>query len=196
MTSKWIVIEGPDYAGKTEQAKRLSETLNAVYVREPGGTDFGERIREILKYQSRDADPIGRFLLFAAARVDIINNLVLPHLKDGKSVVMDRFYLSTQVYQTLEIPNPELIETLHRATVTAEPHTKIVLIPTLDTVLKRREAATRDLNDHYDNAPIDRLNAILESYKALAPKMGYHCIDADLPANDVTALINSLVLSN
>jgi dTMP kinase len=99
-----IVLEGADGVGKTTQVERLVRRLrecgvDAVSLREPGGTALGERIRSILL--DLDDDQINdraELLLFLAARAQIAPE-VARHVAEGQTVILDRFFLSTYAYQ-------------------------------------------------------------------------------------------------
>ena len=99
----FITFEGGEGAGKTTQTRLLSERLAelkmpSLLVREPGGTDLGEYLRDYLKSErtlSREAE----LLLFEAARVELVTSQVLPALETGNTVIADRFYGSTVAYQ-------------------------------------------------------------------------------------------------
>lgn len=97
---RFIVLEGPDRAGKSSQALRLARVLakrRPLLVREPGGTDVGERIREILL--KRDMCPESEVLLYMASRAQLVREKILPALRDGRWVVCDRFLYSSVAYQ-------------------------------------------------------------------------------------------------
>jgi dTMP kinase len=101
----FITIEGMDGSGKSTQIKLLKKYLEelgkeVVLTREPGGTRIGERIREILlDPKSIDMKEETEILLYAAARAQIVSELILPELKSGKTVICDRFYDSSFAYQ-------------------------------------------------------------------------------------------------
>jgi dTMP kinase len=97
----FVTLEGIDRSGKTTQAVLLAEALgpDTLLLREPGGTDVGERIRELLKDPASELDPRTELLLFCAARAELCARLVRPALDRGRDVVCDRFVDSTVAYQ-------------------------------------------------------------------------------------------------
>jgi len=101
MRGLFITFEGIDRSGKTTQAGLLVDALGdaALGVREPGGTPAGERLREVLKDPLVALAPETEALLFAAARSELVANVVLPALDAGKVVVSDRFLDSSLAYQ-------------------------------------------------------------------------------------------------
>jgi dTMP kinase len=105
MAGVFITFEGLDGSGKTTHLEIADRTLRAMgirtrVVREPGGTWVGERIREILLDRSgRGMDDIAELLLFASARAQNVRDVILPALREGMTVLCDRFTDSTVAYQ-------------------------------------------------------------------------------------------------
>src|ERR671923_223417 len=101
MRGLFVTFEGIDRSGKTTQARLLCEALgnDALGVREPGGTEAGERVRAILKDQSIALSPETEALLFAAARAELVSEVILPALAEDRVVVSDRFLDSSLAYQ-------------------------------------------------------------------------------------------------
>jgi dTMP kinase len=102
--SKYIAFEGIDGAGKSTVASRFADALSAtgervVRVREPGGTDVGEGIREILLGHDWNPAPWPEALLFAAARAQLAAEIIAPALNSGAWVVGDRSVYSSLAYQ-------------------------------------------------------------------------------------------------
>lgn len=101
----FITLEGLDGSGKTTQFRPLVDWLTArgcdvLAVREPGGTDIGERIRDALHdHRHADMDARTELLLYCASRAQLMARRILPHLERGGVVVCDRFADSTLAYQ-------------------------------------------------------------------------------------------------
>jgi dTMP kinase len=101
----FLSFEGGEAAGKSVQAARLAESLEAagrtvVLTREPGGTPFAERIRDVLLHAREvDLTPEAQALLFSAARAQHTRDLIRPALVAGQIVVADRYFDSTLAYQ-------------------------------------------------------------------------------------------------
>ena len=99
-----IVLEGQESAGKSTQAPRLLQWLadrgvDAMLVREPGGTDAGEKIREMVLHVPYQLTPATEALLFMASRAELVDRVIKPKLREGRTVILDRFFLSTYAYQ-------------------------------------------------------------------------------------------------
>jgi dTMP kinase len=97
----FISLEGVDGSGKSTQARLLVEALGegTVAIREPGGTEAAERIRELLADPSVELEPLAELMLFLAARADLTERVIRPALEAGRHVVADRFSDSSVAYQ-------------------------------------------------------------------------------------------------
>jgi dTMP kinase len=104
-SGKLIVFEGPDGAGKTTQIRLAVERLqnqgySVVMAREPGGTRLSEAIRQVLlDPDNREMSPVTEALLYAGARSQLVAEVIIPALTEGKIVLCDRFIDSNLVYQ-------------------------------------------------------------------------------------------------
>jgi dTMP kinase len=97
----FISLEGVDGSGKSTQARLLVEALGpeTVAIREPGGTEAAERIRELLADPSVELEPLAELMLFLAARADLTERVIRPALEADTYVVADRFSDSSVAYQ-------------------------------------------------------------------------------------------------
>ncbi len=163
-----ITIEGIDGAGKTTIALKLYEYLKkekgeAYLFREPGSTEVGEKIREILlMYEVGD---ITELLLFESARAELTERLLLPLLKKGKIVILDRFCDSTTAYQGygrgIDI---EMIERINMfASRGIKPDLTILLDISPEVALERLRA-----KDRFEE--IDFLKRVREGFLRIAEK--------------------------
>jgi len=102
---RFIVLDGNEGCGKSTQSRLLHERLvaqgsEAILVRDPGTTAIGERIRAILlDSESREMAMRCEMLLYMAARAQLMEQLIVPALTAGKTVICDRFVSSTLAYQ-------------------------------------------------------------------------------------------------
>ncbi|HEX6205795.1 MAG TPA: dTMP kinase [Solirubrobacterales bacterium] len=97
----FISLEGVDGSGKSTQARLLVEALGegTVAIREPGGTEAAERIRELLADPGVELEPLAELMLFLAARADLTERVIRRALEEGRVVVADRFSDSSVAYQ-------------------------------------------------------------------------------------------------
>nr|MBP9212370.1 dTMP kinase [Bacteroidota bacterium] len=101
----FISFEGIDGSGKTTQAKKLAARLEesgkkVLFLREPGGTEISEQIRQILlNKKNLKMTQISELLLFSASRAQLVTEVIKPALAQGTIVITDRFVDSTTAYQ-------------------------------------------------------------------------------------------------
>ena len=99
----FIVFEGLDGSGKSTQIKALNDKLklnnyDVISLREPGSTEIGDKVLEILE-SSQKLTPIMEFLLFSISRSAIIDEKIIPNLNENKIVLCDRYFYSSIAYQ-------------------------------------------------------------------------------------------------
>ncbi|MCC7013679.1 MAG: dTMP kinase [Planctomycetes bacterium] len=151
--ARFIVLDGVDGCGKSTQAALLVAELARVsagaplHLREPGSTAAGEQIRALVLSREHDLDPGVELLLFAAARRQMLRELVAPALAAGRDVVCERFHPSSFAYQASAggLPEAAVLELLDRWAGAPAPDAVILL------EVDPREAGSRR------GAPLDRI---------------------------------------
>ncbi|MFT5423477.1 MAG: dTMP kinase [Phycisphaerales bacterium] len=135
LAGKFIVFEGPDGSGKSTQLTRFLAAcrdagLNPAEVREPGGTEVGERIREaLLTHLDHEEMSIRcEMLLYMASRAQLCEQKIMPALKDGRLVVADRFVSSTLAYQGAGggLPEEDILDAARIATKDLKPDAVVI----------------------------------------------------------------------
>ncbi len=101
---KLITLEGPEGAGKSTQARVLylwlqEKGYDPLFTREPGGTDLGSRIRDILLEAGADIAAAAEIFLYGADRAQHVEKVIAPALRQGRIVLCDRYIDSTMAYQ-------------------------------------------------------------------------------------------------
>ena len=173
MEGKFITVEGTDGAGKTTQIKMLvekltSKGLDVIVTREPGGTNIGEKIREIiLDKENKEMDCITEAFLYAASRSQHVREKIIPYVEEGKVVICDRFVDSSIVYQGYARGIPiEFIEYINKyASGEIVPDLTLFFDIEPDFGIKRKKAG-QDL-DRIEKENMDFHRAVHEGYKKL-----------------------------
>lgn len=158
MAGVFILVEGPEGAGKTALARWLAGQLLAegravVSVREPGGTPVAEAARKIALKSKHDLAPAAELFLILAARADLVARVIRPALEAGDIVVADRFGLSTLCYQVAGrgLPRGPVEAALHLATQGLEPDLTLVLDVPVDVGRERQRRAGK-VQDRFERA--------------------------------------------
>jgi len=160
---KLISFEGIEGSGKSTQCRLLAEYLSnrgipVLQIREPGGTAIGEQIRAILLNKvNRGMKPLTEFLLFAAARAQVINERILPALQEGNVVLCDRYIDSSLAYQgSGRGLGWELIDRINEAMgIVLNPHLTILLDIEVDEGLMRAKLNRKNLPDKMQEGRIE-----------------------------------------
>ena len=163
----FISLEGVDGSGKSTQARLLVEALGAetVAIREPGGTDAAERIRELLADPGLALDPFAELLLFLAARADLTERVIRPALEAGHDVVSDRFSDSSVAYQGAArgLGVGEVIGLCEAATDGLWPDLTLLLQVDPEVGLGRAEG-----EDRFESEGLDLQRAVATAYEEIA----------------------------
>ena len=163
----FISLEGVDGSGKSTQARLLVEALgpDTVPIREPGGTDAAERIRDLLADPAVALEPLAELMLFCAARADLTERVIRPALEAGRTVVSDRFSDSSVAYQGAArgLGVGEVIGLCDTATDGLWPDLTLLLRLDPETGLGRAEG-----EDRFEAEGLELQRAVAEAYEEIA----------------------------
>jgi dTMP kinase len=163
----FISLEGIDGSGKSTQAKLLAETLGpeTLLIREPGGTEAAEKVRDLLADPELELDPLAELLLFLAARADLTARVIRPAMEAGRDIVSDRFADSSVAYQGAArgLGAPEVISLTDAATEGLWPDVTVLLRIDPETGLGRAEG-----NDRFESEGLELQRAVAEAYEEIA----------------------------
>lgn len=197
MEGIFITMEGPDGSGKTTQIDLLKKYLGSrgydiLIAREPGGTAIGEVIREvILNPANKEMSHMTELLLYAAARAQLVNQVIEPALLDGKAVICDRFVESSAVYQGIGrgLGVDTVYEVNNYALGDVRPKLTIFMdLDAEDGIKRKRKQAELDRMELEDMTFHKR---VVEGYRMLAKLYPERIvsIDAMLPIEEIHSQI-------
>jgi len=187
----FVTFEGLDGSGKSTQAKLLAEELRergreVVLTREPGGTELGERVRELL-LAGGDVSPWAEAALFAAARAELVERVIRPALERGAAVVCDRYLDSSLAYQGIarglgvdrvpELNRPAIADLL--------PDRTFLLLVDADVAGER----SGDQPDRIEREGIDFRARVEAAYEELAQRFADRivAVDGSRPREEIAA---------
>ena len=176
-SGKLISFEGSEGSGKSTQIARLAAHLqkisrDVVTVREPGGTEIGEQIRNIIVHNSKGEEMCAEteLLLFAAARAQLVREVIAPALLKNTIVLSDRYLDSSTVYQGIarNLASDPVQQINHFAVGNVMPDLTLVLdVPTEVSLTRIRQRAS-DLPNRMERENIDFYTKVREGYLVLA----------------------------
>lgn len=199
----FITLEGGDGSGKTTQAELLHAWLaregrTVLRTREPGGTDVGVEIREIVLHHRGDIAPRAEALLYAADRAHHVATVVRPALERGDIVIQDRYIDSSVAYQGAgRVLDPDAVRRLSEwATEGLWPDLTILLDLDADAARERLDEA-RTRYDRLEAEASEFHDRVRAAYLALAqaePRR-FLVVDAARPVDEIADTIRARVAS-
>ena len=201
MRGLFITMEGPDGAGKTTQIERLKAYLaekgyDVLLTREPGGTAISEEVREILLDPAhKEMKPATELLLYAAARAQLVGEVIGPAVEAGKAVISDRFVDSSVVYQGIARNlGVETVYAVNRPAIGEYmPDVTFLLdLPAEVGIARKKNQAELD---RMEQESIEFHKKVAEGYRILAARDPgrIRTIDATLPIDTICDMIKGRV---
>ncbi|MEM1238709.1 MAG: dTMP kinase [Cyanobacteria bacterium P01_H01_bin.26] len=195
MRGKLIVFEGIEGSGKTTQIQQLRQWLDrrlvtgvadyptgVIVTRQPGGTNVGQQIRQVLLQPSASTDSLtstSELLLYAADRAHHVERILLPALETGHLVICDRYTDSTVAYQGYGRQlNLDLIETLNTI-ATGGLASDLTLWLKLDVAQGLERMAARGQADRIEQAGVEFHRRVHQGFAAQARRYGERFITVD-----------------
>ena len=200
--SFFISIEGFDGTGKSTQSKLLKDGLDkenkdSIIVREPGSTNFSEKIRNIIK-ENTEIETMTELLLFQTSRSELVSKVIKPNLKKGRIVITDRYTDSSIAYQGygggLDI---ELIKNLNKiSTAGLTPNLTFLLDMNVKDSLNRamkRNSSEKEQIDKFENKDFDFHEKVRNGFNQILKKNEDRIVKID--ASEEIELISKKILS-
>lgn len=197
----YIVVEGLEGAGKTTQLKLIQEYVenvvgksNVIIVREPGGTEIAEQLRNIVKYEKVETiTDDTELLLFYAARSQLRNNVIIPALELGKVVISDRNELSTKAYQGAGRGLKEQCEVLNNMVIKSH-YPDLIIYMDIDPEIGLSRARGRDTLDRMESNDLDFFKRARDCYLTeAANNENMVVIDASGPIGEIWHSIHAIL---
>ena len=197
----FITVEGVEGAGKTTNIELIAEKIkaaghNLLLTREPGGTQTGEAIREILiSKELPEMHPDTELLLMFAARAEHLHRKIIPALKQGTWVLCDRFTDASYAYQGagrgLNIEHISQLEKL----VQGDLRPDYTLLFDLEADIGLGRAKSRGETDRFEQQHIDFFNRVRNQYLKMAEddKQRYRLIHAQYDLAQVRAQVSDVI---
>ena len=192
-TGKLISFEGSEGSGKSTQIARLAEHFQknrreVITTREPGGTEIGEQIRNIIVHNSKGDEMCAEteLLLFTAARAQLVREVIAPALIRGAIVLSDRYLDSSTVYQGIgrNLAADPVAQINRFAVGNVMPDLTIVIDVPEEVSLARLKTRASDLPDRMERENVDFYRKVREGYLVLAKGMPERFIVVDGTKNE------------
>lgn len=198
-----ITFEGIEGCGKSTQADLLFEYLTrkgyrVIKTREPGGTTFGEALREVALHKDIQTFPLPELLTLMAIRAQHVEELIMPALQDHKIVICDRFVDASYAYQGYGRGiDLGIIETLNRlVTKGIRPNLTVLIDCAAGLGLKRKTTNDRSL-DRFEKEDLSFHRKIRNAYLKLAEedRKRFFIVDGRAKVEEVHRIIKEKVTS-
>jgi dTMP kinase len=208
LQGRLITFEGGEGAGKSTQARLLADRLTAggttvVVTREPGGTPFAEKVRDLVLSAAEPRSALSEALLFSAARADHVERLIRPSLQRGAWVISDRFLDSTRAYQGAAggVAKETLLQLEALAVGETRPDLTVVLDLPVAVGLARANARRQSLGgtdtaaDAFETRRAAFHERLREGFLAIAAAEPVRCavVDGTLPPDRIAEVVWQLV---
>lgn len=191
MRGKFVVFEGGEGSGKDTQIELLKKKHpDWAYTKEPGGTKLGLELRRVLlDWRDGEIDALSELFLFSASRVHFMKDIVRPALEAGKTVVTNRFALSTIAYQVYGRDRPDLLDIARQTTkaVVGDTMPDMTILLDIDPEIGIKRVESRnDGKTKFDAESLVFHQRVREGYLKHVADFGAHAvIDASHPVEQI-----------
>ena len=194
----FITFEGLDFCGKSTQVQLLEKLLTeegkkVTVIREPGGTNISEKIRNVLLDKKNKEMLIEtELILFAASRAQLVGEVILPLLDENSFVISDRFHDSSIAYQAFGRGiNLEFVDELQKFVIgRAIPDLTFLIDIPIEEVVRRKTMVKQVELDRIERSKMDFYEKVREGYLFLASREGrFRKIDGKLSIEEIHKII-------
>ena len=202
ISGTFITFEGIEGAGKTSLIKFFAnylrkKNIEVVVTREPGGTIFSEKLRNLLLFFDKEKiNPYAELLLFLSSRAQHINELILPALNSGKIVLCDRFNDATIAYQAggRKIPENNILKLIELSNCDLIPDYTILLDIPVDIGMKRIKNRI-SFNDRIEKERKIFFEDIRKKYLEIARKNNnrFFIVDSSIECKKLKQIIKKFI---
>jgi dTMP kinase len=202
-TARFISVDGIDGVGKSTQIRALEKLMRqlghqCVTTRDPGSSEIGRRLRELLLDSDLTMHRRTEAMLFMASRCEMVEKTIVPTLKSGTGVISDRFLLANVVYQSVgehavDVSPDMLWEMGNLANGGVRPDLTILLDMPAEKAIRRIDRPA----DRMESRGISYMKSVREAFLRELPRASDASvvINADQPVEDVQAEIRSAVVT-
>ncbi|HIO70322.1 MAG TPA: dTMP kinase [Campylobacterales bacterium] len=188
----YIVFEGIDFVGKTTQIEKLKKEFpDFIYTREPGGTQFGKKVRDILLHDDFALHHFSEFLLFLADRSEHYRRVLKPNLEAGKVVISDRSIISGMAYAKSNggVEEETILDMNLMSVEKTLPNLVIFLTISRDELIRRKSQELK--RDNIEIRGIDYSLSVQDNISFWLEKLEIETLQID-SSNSVEAIFNTI----